>query len=243
MRAVTADPSVDLGGIVQELIVYDNPIYTALERHLRGEPAHPYDANHGRVIAEASRVAEPLLAPALRVLVKDLRPKRVLDLGCGSGIYLRHVLEAAPAAIAVGIDSDTAAAQIARRELQEFALLGRCEVHEADISTITAELGQFDMVLLLNNIYYWAPGDRSDLLRRVSRLLGPAGHLIVASATPAGPAFNRHLDVILRVTAGSFRLPSSEELQRHLGAAGLQDVTVIEPVPRSGLALATGTQP
>ena len=243
MRAVSDGRSVDLRGILQELIVYDSPIYTAMERHLRGEPAQPYDENHGRVIAEASRVAEPLLAPALRGLVRDIQPERVLDIGCGSGIYLRHVLQAAPTAKAVGIDSDPAAAEIARTELQEFRSLGRCEIREADITTSTADMGTFDLVLLLNNIYYWEPQDRTDLLRNVSKLLTPGGWLIVASAIPSRSPFNRHLDVMLRVTSGSYPLPTVEELERQLGEAGLQEVTVIEPIPQVGLALAAGTRP
>ena len=242
IRAV-AGRSADLRGVVAELIVYDNPIYTALESHLRGTPAQPYDADHGDVIAAASRVAEPVLGPTLRTVVADVRPSRVLDIGCGSGIYLRHVLEAAPTATGLGIDLDDGAVTGATAQLADLQGEGRCEVRRGDIETMSTELDQFDLVLLPNNIYYWPPEHRAEILRTVRGCIAPGGTLVLASATPRGQAFNRHLDVMLRVTSSSHRLPTTEEIEEDLRSAGFTEVSLVEPVPMSGLAVATARHP
>lgn len=66
MRAI-AGASADLRGVVEELVVYDNPVYSGLVSHLHGQPPQPYDADCGDVVA-ASRVAEPILGPTLRTV-------------------------------------------------------------------------------------------------------------------------------------------------------------------------------
>lgn len=237
LRAI-ADRSPDLRGMVEELIVYDNPIYTALESHLRGARPRPYDADHGAVIAAASRLAEPLLGPTLRTLAAELRPGTVLDIGCGSGIYLRHILDTARDASGVGIDLDAEAVAQAEDNLVELRLEGRCRVEQGNIEARARALGEFDLVLLLNNVYYWAPTERVEILKTLRQCVAPAGTLVVATALPDGQAFNRHLDMILRVTQNSHRLPTRDELRDDLRHAGFEHITLTEPIPRSGLAVA-----
>lgn len=242
LRAV-ASHSSDLRGLVEELIVYDNPIYTALGSHLRGAPAQCYDADHGEVIAAASRVAEPILGPTVRFVARQARPSRVLDIGCGSGIYLRHVLELEPASTGLGIDLDHAAVAAASAHLVNLSGEARWEVRQGDIVAMAPDLGEFDLALLMNNIYYWPPEHRVEVLRAIRGCIAPGGTLLLASAIPDGQPFSRHLDVMLRVTSGSHRLPTSDELDDDLGSAGFADVSVVEPVPRSGLVVATARRP
>lgn len=153
LRAI-ADASTDLRGVVEELIVYDNPVYSALPSHLRGRPAQPYDKDCGDVIAAASRVAEPALGPTVAVIAASQRPARVLDIGCGSGAYLRRVLTSLPTAEAIGIDVDARAVALATSTLTDHR--SRCEIRHGDFETLVDELGQFELVLLLNRSGHWA---------------------------------------------------------------------------------------
>lgn len=236
MRAI-AGASADLRGVVEELTVYGNPVYSALESHLHGKAPQPYDADCGDVVAAASRVAEPILGPTLRTISRRLQPRRVLDIGCGSGVYLHHILDAVPNATGLGIDLDESATAGAVEHLRH--LQARCQVRQGDIEQLVGELGEFDLVLLLNNIYYWAPADRAGILGTISRVIAPGGTLVVATATPAGQAFNRHLDLVLRVTESSHCLPTKAELKADFHTAGLIDTSVVEPVPMTGLVVAT----
>lgn len=221
LRAV-AGASSDLRGLVEELVAYDSPIYSNLEAHLRGAPKGDYLHGLGDVIARASRLAQPVLAPVVRSVVREAGS--VLDVGCGTGVYLDVARAAAPGATVVGIDIDPGVAA------------GRDDVRCVDLFALEGE--RFDVVLLLQNIYYWPPEGRSAVFAKL-RELAPVA--VVASAVAAGPPFNAHLDLALRVTEGNYRLPTVAELGDGLRGAGFAEVRVSEPVPRSGLYVAVAS--
>lgn len=239
LRAIAAS-SPDLRGITEELVEFANRAYAAMDSHLRGAPAVDYDADCGAAVAAGSRIAEPMLGPTVRAVAHRVGPQRVLDIGCGSGVYLQHVLDASPTASGIGIDRDAGAIGVASALLDAA---GRCELRLGDIEQLAGEIGSFDLVTLLNNLYYWPPEGRSDLLRLIRTVLAPGGVVLVATATTDGPPFNRHLDLMVRVNAGSHRLPTRQELSPDLADAGFVDIETIEPVPTSGLLVATARNP
>jgi hypothetical protein len=230
LRAV-AGRSADLKGLAEEVVGFGNVVYEAMRHHLRDGSTDDYLTGFGPIIAEASRMAEPALAPVIRTIAADVGPGTILDVGCGSGIYLAHALSACPTATGLGIDIDPEVAERAAPQLPP----GRGEARHGDLATF--DEGPFDLVLLLNNIYYWPPDERPGALERL-RTLAPTGTAVVASAVPNRQAFNRHLDLICRVGDGSYRLPTKAELERDLGKAGFNEVEVTEPVPGLGIVVA-----
>lgn len=226
-------------GLVEELVAYDSAIYLHLAAHVRGAPKGEYLDGLGDVIANASRLAEPLLAPVIRATVGAVAPRSVLDVGFGTGVYLGHVLEAAPQASVVGIDVDPDVIAAAQDTTSSAAT--RPDLRCADLFDLPEDLrGPFDLVLLLQNIYYWSPHKRPVVLGRL-RELAPAGKVVVATAVPTGPAFNHHLDLAFRVTEKTWRLPTAPELVNGLRDAGFTRVDALEPAPRSGLFVAVAT--
>lgn len=237
LRAVLGR-SEDLRGLVEELVAYDSPIYAALERHLRGAPRHDYLHGVGDAVARSSRLAEPVLAPTVRAIVRSTHPESVLDVGCGTGVYLHHVLDEAPGARVVGIDPDDSAIDVARRTL---AGAPAAELHTMTLDEFAAgSPPSFDVVMLLQNIYYWPPEERPTVLSRL-RKLAPSGTVVVATAIPAGAAFIRHLDLVLRVTEQNWRLPTRRELASAMRHAGFDSFELFEPVPRSGFLVGIGS--
>jgi SAM-dependent methyltransferase len=235
-RALANGPA-DLTGLVEELLVYDGPIYRRLEQHLVGEPPGDYLDGIGAVIARSSQLVEPLLGPVVADLVQQVRPQRALDVGCGSGAYLRWIAHADAGVEVIGIDADPDAARVARANLQRWDLEHRVTVHQVSIDELPTELaGPYELILLAQNLYYWPPEGRAVLLRRLRRLA--SGVVMVATATPGRDAFSRHFDLALRVTKGCWRLPEPEELRLHLTAAGFTGVRLHRLVPSGALFVA-----
>lgn len=217
------DPAVDgLAALPEEAVAYGSDVYRRLGERLRGAPAGDYLDMHGELVARTSRVAEPVLGPLVADVVRRRGVQRVLDVGCGSGVNLRHVATASASATGAGIDVDPAVVALARRNLAAWGLADRFTVHEADVRDLPDELaGPWDLVLLLQNVYYFDGADRTELLRGLRRLIGPGGAVLVATAVPdARDPAAAHLDVVLRSTAGNTPLPTVAELRADLAAAG-----------------------
>jgi len=238
MRAITSGRAPDVAGLVAEATAYDSPVYAGLDAHLRGRPPAPYDAGLGEVIARASRAAEPITGPWLAAQAARTRAARVLDIGCGSAVNLRWIAEALPSAEVVrGIDLDADAVAGAQANLVAWGLEDRVAVTQADLRALPTDLGgPWDVAVLAQNLYYWPVDERTAVLRQLRDLTAGTGTVLVLSAIPARSVFGRHLDLVLRVTEGCYRLPTIDELHRHATEAGFASVKARDLIPSVGLA-------
>jgi SAM-dependent methyltransferase len=216
-KALAAPQADTMRAMVAEAIGYDAAIYARLDQHLHGAPPGAYLQGTGAVIARASRLVEPALAPLLRSLVAERHPRRVLDVGCGTGVYLVHAAAAGgPQLTGLGVDLDATVVDLARRRLADADLAERFEVRHADIRTLQLEVASFDLVLLLQNVYYFAEDQRPALLRRLHGLLAPGGALLLASLFAGGSLAAAHYDLLFRATEGCGPLPQRRQLDRQL---------------------------
>jgi 4-hydroxy-2,2'-bipyrrole-5-carbaldehyde O-methyltransferase len=226
-------PEADtMRAMVQEALRYDAAVYAGLEQHLRGAPPGDYLRTTGSVIAQASRLVEPALAPWLRSLVAERRPRRVLDVGCGTGIYLVHTATAGDSELTgLGVDLDAGVVDLARQRLADTRLAERFQVRHADIRTAELPAASFDLVLLFQNIYYFAEDERPGLLRRLHGLLAPGGALLLASLFAGRSLAAVHYDLLFRATAGCAPLPRHQELDHQLHHVGLTTTRWVQLIP------------
>jgi precorrin-6B methylase 2 len=202
---------------------YHVGLYEDIEQQLRGGPGRRDVVEKGEVIARLSRAMDPFVTDALTRELEQRRPRRVLDVGCGTGTHLVHMLTAAPEASAVGIETDHDAASIARRTLTDHGLASRGVVMERDVrEVLDASLGDFDLALLANVVYYLPVRERVTLLRAVAERVEPGGAVMVVTTALTDALFSRHFDLLLRTQEGEMSLPSVDELCDQLRAAGLR---------------------
>ena len=89
----------------------------------------------------------------------------------------------------------------------------------------------YDLILLLNNIYYFPRGERAALYRRLGGLLTRPGHLIVATLAAPGSVAAAHLNFMLACQAGAAALPRGGELEADLAEAGFAGIHAQPIVP------------
>ena len=116
---------------------------------------------------------------------KDLKPKRILELGCGTG---RITLPIAEAGIrAVGLDLSDDMLEIARQKLSRMPQEVRAEIKfvEGNMADFTLEQ-QFSLVILPNNQFreLLTTKEQENCLRYVSRNLKQDGSVIIEIGNP-----------------------------------------------------------
>jgi predicted O-methyltransferase YrrM len=208
-------------------------LYRDLPDQVHGGPPRRDIAAQGETIAQLTRAMEPVLHEALVTAVREVRPARVLDVGCGAGQNLAAMLAAAPAAEGTGIEVDDAVAGLAERLLAQRGLTGRARVLRGDVVALAAggeAGGPYDLALLANVVYYLPFAERVPLFRALAGLLAEGGALLVTTTAATPDPFSRHFDLLLRAQGQGMELPEVEPLRQQLAEAGLR------PAPARQLA-------
>ena len=183
-------------------------------------------------IARVSLAATPFIETYLTSVIAQIRPARVLDVGCGTGVYARIVAGLSPQVQVDGIDLAPAVIDAARAEVRAAGLDGRIRLHSGDVRTWTPKGGVgYDLILLLNNIYYFPREERAALFRGLGGLLTRPGHLIVTTLAAPGSVAAAHLNFMLACQAGAAALPRGGELEVDLAEAGFAGIHAQPIVP------------
>ena len=151
-----------------------------------------------------------------RRIVEACPPGRVstiLDLGIGTGVTARRVLERYPEAALVGVDSSAEMLEAAGR-----ALVGR------EVRLVPARLqdplpaGPFDLVVSALAVHHLTHDEKGGLFRRLRAVLSPGGRLVLGDLViPERPE-----DVVTVIEDDAYDRPTSvDDLLRRLGEAGL----------------------
>ena len=233
-RALLDGESGDaLVAMIEEITGYHASVYQLLPERLRGAPDGDYLAEAGELIARSSRAFEPFVANFVRSIAATGRPLRMLEVGCGSGVYLRHAAEANPQLTGVGIDLQQSVVQQARANLERWGIRDRFQVLVADAREPPAELdGPFDLITLYNNIYYFTPEERLPLLRGFRSWISPAGSFALVTLMRSSTPVAADLDLALRCTEGCTGLPWLDEVRALLKECGFASVRTVKLMPR-----------
>ena len=163
--------------------------------------------------------------------VVDVLPNtgRILEVGCGHGLFSTYAAERLPGVQVHGVDIDADKVAVAARSAAGSD--GRLTFAVAESGVLPA--GPWDAVVLVDVLYLLDESGQRALLQSCAGLLAPGGALVVKdmSTRPRWKAWaNRAQETVsvrvLRITAGSahFAFVDPDERARWLQAAGLVDV-------------------
>lgn len=137
-------------------------------------------ARFGFLTRHYDRICRALgLGVALRrvqvALLDGLAPRRILEVGCGTGELLRAVARRFPAAEVTGLDPDARALAIAEEKLRAEALPAHFVPGRAE--RLPFSEGSFDLVISSLMLHHLDTAAKQSALREWRRVLVPGGAL------------------------------------------------------------------
>ncbi|MFV0461556.1 MAG: SAM-dependent methyltransferase [Actinomycetales bacterium] len=203
-------------GLYREL---DEPLFRAVPRRDTQDQAD--------LVARLSRLLEPLILDELTKALSEGGAGRVLDIGCGSGALLVHMLQAAPGARGVGVDVASEAVAQTARACARAGVGHRVDLATGDATQVLTGTdlvpeGSLDLAVAANVVYYLDPAALAGLLEVVAARLRPGGVLVVITTDLDESVISRHLDLLLRTQSPAMALVGRDALVAALTSAGLQ---------------------
>jgi ubiquinone/menaquinone biosynthesis C-methylase UbiE len=118
----------------------------------------------------------PLVARTASIVRTQTDPRRILDAGCGTGLFSIALAAALPASRVTAVDLSAGMLAVASEQARTRSL-SNLTFARADVAGLPFVSGSFDVVVaagLLPNV-----NDRPAVLRELGRVLAPRGRLIV----------------------------------------------------------------
>ncbi len=216
----------------EEMTTIYSSVFQRLPATLRGGPLSDYLESSAELVARSSRVLEPFVKEFVGHAVAPNRSMRLLEIGCGSGTYVRHAAERNPRLTGVAVDLRKDVVRAATANLASWGVGGRFRVIATDIRTPPPDLGApFDLVTLYNNIYYFDPAEWPELFRRIRGWLAPGGALALVSMMRGDSLGALEFDIACRCTMGLAPLPRLNNLTASLRVNGFHDIESTKLVP------------
>jgi 2-polyprenyl-3-methyl-5-hydroxy-6-metoxy-1,4-benzoquinol methylase len=233
-KAVVGTTGDIVASMIEANVTYYASVYRQAADRMHGAPLGEDLAHIGDLVARFSKIGEPFIRKFIKDVVKAKRDLRVLDLGCGSGLFLKSLHDLNHNAHGIGIDVDENVVRQASENMQTWGLSSRFTIIAGDICAMVNE-GHFDLVTLFNVLYYFSLEQRLKVLRKIREVLSPGGKIVIAmnfksGGTDPGAA---NLNMVNTSLKGLTPLPDLKEVTAQLEAVGFKSVLFQKLIPAS----------
>ena len=168
---------------------------------------------------------------------------RILDIGCGSGVWSLALLERSPAATAIGLDLPEVLPAF-RSRAETLGLSARTQEIAGDMHAIDIEAHRSDLVLIANVLHLESSEQARSLVRRAAKAVRAGGELLIVDSVVGG-RFERArsrsvyaLHLALRTVGGTvWRLEEIDAWLEGTGATRVEEIDLgVEAGPLTALS-------
>lgn len=157
----------------------------------------------------------------------------ILDIGCGGGANLQRLMQRSVGAKVTGVDHSPVSVEKSRKVNAEAIAKGRCQVMEANVSSLPFKDGTFTMATAFETVYFWPDIEKS--FAEVRRVLAPEGKFLIVNEDDGLSGNNEKWEKMIE---GMYTY-TPDELKSHLAAAGFKDIIVKREESKHWLAVIT----
>jgi 2-polyprenyl-3-methyl-5-hydroxy-6-metoxy-1,4-benzoquinol methylase len=162
-------------------LAVDGPLWGHIQPWLRD--GRPYTG------VDQGRAADlwDLWLPAARALAErlEIQPRRVLDVGCGSGLWSLVLAEREPDTLVAGLDLPNVI-PVFEAQARRLGLTHRVTAIAADALQVAVPEAAYDLVILANVLRLETADQARNLVSRWSAAIAPGGALLVVDALAEG---------------------------------------------------------
>lgn len=186
------------------------------------------ESSYAGVVATLGRMFAPVAAECAAKLPRS--PGRVLDIGCGSGVWGLAIGERHHNARITGLDLP-AVLEAFRARAAELGLADRIDTIPGDVHAVAIPRA-FDLVVIANVLRIEAPDRARDIVHRAVAALEPGGQLLVIDALAGGTQARDQAKAVYALHLGmrtdKGRVYSRDEISAWIRDAGLRDITMLD---------------
>lgn len=167
-----------------------------------------------------------LFGPSHRVLIQRIqavagrRPFRVLDVGCGTGLFASRIKAALPRAEVWGVD--LVSEMLSRGAPRWLYHAGEVQPIQGDSERLPFASGSFDFVTCANSFHHYPRQERAVV--EMHRVLRPGGRLLIIDGYRDGPWGWFIYDFCVACREGDVHHASAARFRDLMTRAGLQAV-------------------
>jgi SAM-dependent methyltransferase len=241
-RALLKSKNDAYQALLEEIVKYHYPYVRDAPAMLKEHKWFPFDESPGELVARSSRISEPLIFEAVDSVIPRQGDFRLLEVGCGSGIYIQRACARNPELRAVGLELQEKVATLARENIRTWGLENRVAIKHCDVNNYSSNL-KFDLITLHQNIYYFPVAERGALARHLIDSLKPGGQLLITTIGQGGGPGMQALNIWVSTTEGYGPLPHNDQLCQQLKDAGFAEVKTKRLMPFESFWAFIATKP
>ncbi len=219
-----------LKAFLEEIVKYHYAYVIDTPAMLKEHKWFPFDESPGELVARSSRVSEPFIFEAVDAVIPRHGEFKLLEVGCGSGIYIQHACARNPELRAVGLELQEKVAISALKNIKTWGLEDRATIEHCDVRNYSSSQ-KFDLITLHQNIYYFSVTERENLFRHLTDYLKPEGQVLLTTVCQGGGPSMQAVNIWVSTTEGYGPLPYPDELCQQFKDAGFAEVRKKRLVP------------
>lgn len=156
---------------------------------------------------------------------------KFLDIGCGGGANLSRMIKRSQHAIVTGVDYSAVSVEMSRKVNAEAIAKGRCNVLEANVSSLPFKDENFNVITAFETVYFWP--DIVKCFTEVNRVLVPGGVFLIVNEDDGLSGANQKWEKMI----DGMHTYTPDELKAHLCAAGFNNIVIYRKESKHLLAV------
>ncbi|WP_270181580.1 class I SAM-dependent methyltransferase [Alkalihalobacillus sp. CinArs1] len=236
VESMSKSSDQDVGVLLKEMMELHIPILLSYSDLLIGDDYASYkDDDYAGTVAATSSFIERFAFPKVYQWLQKVDAKSVVDFGAGYAGYLSRIGAKEENMRLVGIEKNRQVCLDAESHIP-YRLKSSIDLYPEDMMSWKWDGERFDVAMMNNLLYYFAPDERSHLFQKASEVTNDHGSLIIISPlheSDHGHAFSAAFNSFMSAHSNLHQLPTSTEMIEMAARAGF-GLKHMKPIVKEG---------